>query len=493
MAILDNTFFGLTGSPDAIKAEEQANELLQRLQMAASAGTGSPSAFLPSLGGMAVTRPPEDNVTTVNKTPRADSQNPQTIAASVDSRYPDSPPPAGPSTTTRPQPQVSSAPPMQRAAGRFPTPAPAAFAGGSAPVSTVQSPDFSPSFGERLQHFGNALTGRETGSLDEQMRSRKATYGALVQMGLTPEQATAAALNPDLLKAVLASKLGTGRGKIEHNKNVMWGKDNRPDSPTFGKTIPVQSSDAGTIDPSKVPEGVEIYDKPQKVDVGTHWGFRSPDGTWTYEKKNLAEAEADKQFGEEAGKARAGLPIAMNNGGDMLKAIDVVEKDPYLDQVVGPFDGSVLSPNLSGDANRVQSRIDQILGKTFLAAFDALRGGGQITEAEGAKATAALARLKNQRMNEADYREALKELREGIVDMINIARRKAAVPALAPEAFKDGDTLKREAGKHYPVVGGDSSGEVRLKQPPPGKVQIGPRGNKQIVDENGDVWEDDGN
>ena len=96
-----------------------------------------------------------------------------------------------------------------RRAGPFPVPGPAASAGGSAPVVPAQSPDFSPSFGERLQHFGNALTGRETGSLDEQTRGRKAAYDAMIGLGADPSTARAAAMNPKILEMVLATKLGT--------------------------------------------------------------------------------------------------------------------------------------------------------------------------------------------------------------------------------------------------------------------------------------------
>lgn len=202
----DNTLFGMIGSPQALQNEDQANELLRRLQMAAQTqDEGAAPETMPPFGGMTVPRPP------------AAAENPRTIAPSVDSRYVDVPPtasptlpaspPAGPSTTSRPQPQVSSAPP-QRRAGSFPVPAPAAVAGGSAPVIRTQSPDFEPTFGERLQHFGAALTGKNPGSLEEQIRGRKSAYDAMISMGVDPATAKAGALNPDIMKMVLAQKLG---------------------------------------------------------------------------------------------------------------------------------------------------------------------------------------------------------------------------------------------------------------------------------------------
>jgi hypothetical protein len=53
-----------------------------------------------------------------------------------------------------------------------------------------------------------------------------------------------------------------------------------------------------------------------------------------------------------------------------------------------------LTPNLpSVDAARAATFLDQIGGAAFLTAFETLKGGGQITEVEGEKATNAIARL----------------------------------------------------------------------------------------------------
>jgi hypothetical protein len=206
-----NTLFGLTGSPDAMQVEDQANELLRRLQMASEASAEGREASIP-FGGMAVQRPTAAHDRMIQDRARADSQGPQTIAPSIDSNYVDMPSaaqtsgsPVESSATTRPQPQVSSAPPARRAG---PFPVPAAPSQSSAPVLTAQSPDFSPSFGERMQHFGNALTGRETGSLEEQMRGRKTAYDAMISMGADPALAKAAAMNPKILEAMMISRLG---------------------------------------------------------------------------------------------------------------------------------------------------------------------------------------------------------------------------------------------------------------------------------------------
>lgn len=59
-----------------------------------------------------------------------------------------------------------------------------------------------------------------------------------------------------------------------------------------------------------------------------------------------------------------------------------------------------------------EARLSQIGGMQFLQAFQSLKGGGQITEAEGNKATEAMSRLQKTGQSEASYRKAIKDLRD---------------------------------------------------------------------------------
>ena len=89
------------------------------------------------------------------------------------------------------------------------------------------------------------------------------------------------------------------------------------------------------------------------------------------------------------------------------------------------------------------SRVDQLQGQAFLQAFNTLRGGGQITEVEGRKATEAIARL-DPRLGEEAFRSALGELREIVQTGLARAQRQrppaaggspvAGAPAAAPTA-----------------------------------------------------------
>lgn len=108
---------------------------------------------------------------------------------------------------------------------------------------------------------------------------------------------------------------------------------------------------------------------------------------------------------------RAELAKVEDNAYSIISMIDSLYSDPYLDGMLGPARSRL--PNISADAARVQSKMDQIGGQAFLQAFQTLRGGGQISNVEGEKAQAAIARL-NTAQSPKDYRQALNELK-GIV------------------------------------------------------------------------------
>lgn len=70
---------------------------------------------------------------------------------------------------------------------------------------------------------------------------------------------------------------------------------------------------------------------------------------------------------------------------------------------------------------RTQPFIDQLKGQAFLTAFEQLKGGGQITEVEGRKATEAIIRLQ-QYQSEEDFAKALKDLRDVVNSGLQRAR-----------------------------------------------------------------------
>ena len=81
---------------------------------------------------------------------------------------------------------------------------------------------------------------------------------------------------------------------------------------------------------------------------------------------------------------------------------------------------------LTSGQRRVQPILNQIKGQTFLQAYQSLKGGGTITEIEGNKAEAALARL-DQYQSDEDFAGALNDLQDVLKSGLDRARSRAGV------------------------------------------------------------------
>lgn len=187
-------------------------------------------------------------------------------------------------------------------------------------------------------------------------------------------------------------------------QQVTWGRD------AAGNYVPMQASRDGKLVQSVLPPGVTPV----------------PAEVLAFEKASA------KEQGEAIGKAKAALPGVVTNADLMTNAIKGVRSidDEVMARMTGTFSG--LLPNTSKEAVEAQARIDQVQGKSFLQAFEGLRGGGAITEAEGAKATAALSRLSAMRVGTEGYKRALDDLEKEIAALVELARKKASAPAPNP-------------------------------------------------------------
>jgi len=80
----------------------------------------------------------------------------------------------------------------------------------------------------------------------------------------------------------------------------------------------------------------------------------------------------------------------------------------------------------------IQALVNQVTSQAFLNAFDQLRGAGAITETEGAAATAAITRLKNQDISVGEALKAANELQGYYRKGIQVARDKAVKAPVLP-------------------------------------------------------------
>jgi hypothetical protein len=156
----------------------------------------------------------------------------------------------------------------------------------------------------------------------------------------------------------------------------------------------------------------------------------------------IAQAKAGgAETGKAAAKAAADLPNAIDTANQAIALIDEMIGDTTVNnrgQIVysknrpiagfEDYVGASWRPGMrlveGSDAASYEVRQKQIEGQAFLDAFETLKGGGQITEKEGEKATVAKSRM-NKATSEVEYIKAARELQEVLREGVKRAKAKA--------------------------------------------------------------------
>ena len=141
-----------------------------------------------------------------------------------------------------------------------------------------------------------------------------------------------------------------------------------------------------------------------------------------------AQLEVAKAAGREGGKiqaqAAATLPATISTAKEAVRKVDELLQSPGFSTTVG----ATLAPGArfvpGTDAADFMARFDEIKGGAFMQAFNTLKGGGQITEKEGEKATAAITRM-SIAQSEKEFKAAAKEFQDVLRAGIRNAEKKA--------------------------------------------------------------------
>lgn len=148
---------------------------------------------------------------------------------------------------------------------------------------------------------------------------------------------------------------------------------------------------------------------------------------------NISQSkESGKTFGEESAKATLDYPRIVSNAETALKNVDEILKHPGFGTAVGKSSMFGVQKIPGTDAYDFINRLDQVKGGAFLEAFNTLKGGGQITEVEGKKATQAITRMDNA-TSEEEFRAAANDYASVIRNGMNRAKLRAGNKAKAPQ------------------------------------------------------------
>lgn len=235
---------------------------------------------------------------------------------------------------------------------------------------------------------------------------------------------------PEFKTYVLTGKLpdsvaNGGNSEVGLNPAYGVGSDGKPAAIQFSKT--------GKAVQTQLPEGFSLSKEPIRVDAGTHVNLVDPITRQVIGvlPKDVAGAEAAKEKGSAQGLAEVNLPQTLAVSDQILKTIDQVKDHPGKKYGLGLWSKAPTIPGTPQADFRAAAA--QLQGQTFLQAYQTLRGGGAITDIEGAKGTAALARL-DQAQTAAEYDKALDDFKEVVKTGMERAKAKARGSSAAPAA-----------------------------------------------------------
>lgn len=200
----------------------------------------------------------------------------------------------------------------------------------------------------------------------------------------------------------------------------------KPDG-SIGYMVP---STSGQTKALEIPDGGKAAPKTTTIQLPTEAVVQDQFGNVIRrEQKDIAGKESLEEQGKAKGQAIVNLPGVEVRAEMMNKALDAVEEAIRAAPRMTGYTGNL--PNVTPTARDAQAKIDQVQGKVFLQAFDALRGAGAITEAEGARATASLSRLQTTTVGTPQYFAAIADVRREINALVELSRKKAGGGAAA--------------------------------------------------------------
>lgn len=250
--------------------------------------------------------------------------------------------------------------------------------------------------------------------------------------------------------------------------DIMRQRSDKDGHPTFGlnpqfgvdangNPVMLQLGTNGTVRQVPMPTGVSLSNKPQQMDLGTHYALVNPITGQTIGtmQKNVAGAAQQKALGTASGEAQAQLPGAEGMANQIGAHIDSLADDKYLPTMLGPLASRM--PNVTTDAARVQSKMDQLGGGAFLQARQMLKGQGAITDFESKRAEAAYARL-NAAQSFEDYKAALTEFKDALTTGLTKLRSQAAMVPGGGGQVQGGVSGAGQSGGRY-APGGMQPGQ----------------------------------
>jgi hypothetical protein len=168
-----------------------------------------------------------------------------------------------------------------------------------------------------------------------------------------------------------------------------------------------------------------------------------------------AEAARKKKEAEAVAERNANAPKAAQTARETLAVLEQALNHPGRKAATGASawfnPNNFLPGNPAKDFNVLMA---QIKGKAFLQAFESLKGGGQITQVEGDKATAAMGRLETAQSEEA-FEAALNDLKAIARSALDRAEGRLSGGGGGTNKYQVGQVVGLPDGRRVRVTGID--------------------------------------
>lgn len=171
----------------------------------------------------------------------------------------------------------------------------------------------------------------------------------------------------------------------------------------------------------------------------------TPEAEAAAKQREAAAAASGRLVGETQTQAAIDLPKVLATAEQSLAVLDQLYKSKGFNYLYGKYSyAPIVGGTPQADADAL---LQQIGGAAFLQAFESLKGGGQITQVEGDKATAAITRLTQRRQQPSAARAALRELQDIIRKGMERAKQRAggatsAAPAARVRFDENGNMVR---------------------------------------------------
>ena len=191
---------------------------------------------------------------------------------------------------------------------------------------------------------------------------------------------------------------------------------------------------------------------------------------------------AARSAGTAAGTQAEAFPTVEANFKVINESLDALKEPNVKAQASRALGLGGLLPPIPGVNSDFLSRVAQLKGQTFLQAFNTLRGGGQITEVEGAKATDAIARL-SRAQTPTEFYKALDDASGTFKTLFNSAKTRASRGSVTEplQGATQNDALAQPQGGRIPFANAGGASPYKSADDVKAAVQAGKLNREQAL------------